>query len=74
MTLQIFSDPKGREFSAIELNARFGGGYPMSYLSGANYPKLILEENFLDIQIKFTEDWQHNKLFLRHDNTIDIEV
>ena len=74
LTLQIFSDPKGREFSAIELNARFGGGYPMSYLSGANYPKLILEENFLDIQIKFTEDWQHNKLFLRHDNTIDIEV
>ena len=73
LTLQIFSDPTGSEFSAIEINARFGGGYPMSYLSGANYPKLILEENFLNIQPKFIDNWYPNKLYLRHDNTIGIE-
>ena len=29
----------------MELNPRFGGGYPFSHMSGANYPEAII--NFI---------------------------
>jgi carbamoyl-phosphate synthase large subunit len=31
------------ELHLIEFNMRFGGGYPVSYLAGANFPRLMLE-------------------------------
>jgi len=73
LTLQIFSNKEENKFFAIELNARFGGGYPMSYASGANYPKMIIKEYILKENINFEEKWESNKLFLRHDKTINID-
>lgn len=70
MTLQIFSNKN--KFSAIELNARFGGGYPMSYLSGANFPEMIIKEYFYDEEPIFYDGWDKDKLFLRYDSTINI--
>ena len=44
ITLQIFSDVKKHKYKAIEINPRFGGGYPMSHMVGANYPDMIIKE------------------------------
>ena len=30
----------------IEINPRFGGGYPQSYAAGANFPELLIREYF----------------------------
>ena len=73
LTLQIFSNTKENKFLAIELNARFGGGYPMSYSCGANYPKMIIKEYLLNEKIYFEEEWDDEKLFLRHDKTICLD-
>ncbi|WP_299128712.1 ATP-grasp domain-containing protein [uncultured Winogradskyella sp.] len=56
---------------AIEINPRFGGGYPLSYLAGANYPKWIIEEYFLNIVIddKF-DSWESDLLMIRYDDEI----
>lgn len=55
----------------IEINPRFGGGYPLSYLSGANFTKWIIEEYLLekDIEDKF-DVWESDLLMIRYDDEI----
>ncbi len=55
----------------IEINPRFGGGYPLSYLSGANFPKWLIKEYFLQnsIEDKF-DSWESDLLMIRYDDEI----
>ena len=71
LTLQIFANEKN-EFSAIEMNARFGGGYPMSYYSGANFPKLIIKEYLYQEPPAFKGNWKKDNLFLRYDMSTNV--
>ena len=55
----------------IEINPRFGGGYPLSYLSGANFPKWIIEEYLYDKTIDDKFDvWEDELLMIRYDDEI----
>jgi len=67
LTLQVFMHRKNDSVIGIEVNPRFGGGYPLSYLAGANYPKWILEEYLLEQPIKYFDDWEDRLLLLRYD-------
>jgi carbamoyl-phosphate synthase large subunit len=40
LDVDVFADETG--FHVLELNARFGGGYPFSHLAGANIPAAIV--------------------------------
>ena len=44
INIQLFLEKDGDKVYGIEINPRFGGGYPLSYLAGANYTKWIIEE------------------------------
>jgi len=56
---------------AIEINPRFGGGYPLSYLAGANFPKWIIEEYLLGKSIDDKFDvWESDLLMIRYDDEI----
>lgn len=68
LTLQIFHGKENNKIYGIEINPRFGGGYPLSYLAKANYPAWIIEEYINKKDITFFEDWEDNLLLLRHDN------
>lgn len=71
ITAQFFKHKESGEIYGIELNARFGGGYPLSYLAGANFPKWILEEYYLQKEIDDQfESWEDNLLMLRYDNEV----
>lgn len=70
ITMQFFFNPTTKRMIGIEINPRFGGGYPLSYLSGANYPLFLIEEYLQNLDIKYFEDWEDNLLMLRYDNEI----
>ncbi len=67
ITLQLFAKHESNEFTAIEINPRFGGGYPLSYSAGANYPCWLLDEYFFDRDLPFFDGWEEDLLMLRYD-------
>lgn len=70
LTMQFFFNRETKKIIGIEINPRFGGGYPLSYLAGANYPKYIIDEYILDKKIEYFDDWENNLLMLRYDDEI----
>ena len=67
ITLQVFGDETSGGIFAIEINPRFGGGYPLSYGAGANYPKWLIDEYLLGGKLSFYDAWKPNLLMLRYD-------
>ncbi len=70
ITLQFFFNPQTRRIIGIEINPRFGGGYPLSYLAGANYPKFLIDEYILQKRISYFEDWEDHLLMLRYEDEV----
>lgn len=70
LTVQVFFCEKKLRVVGIEINPRFGGGYPLSYLAGANFPKWIIEEYLLDRSISYFDKWESNLLMLRYDDEV----
>jgi len=73
LTIQFFLNRIDKSIVAIEINPRFGGGYPLSYLAGANFPKWVLEEYILGKEVSYFEDWENNVLMLRYDHEVIIK-
>ena len=44
LTAQFFMHKLSNNIIGIEINPRFGGGYPLSYKAGANFPEWIIYE------------------------------
>jgi carbamoyl-phosphate synthase large subunit len=71
LTSQFFKHAVEKDIIyGIEINARFGGGFPLTYETGANYPKWLIKEYLFDEAIEFFEDWEDNLLMLRYDNEV----
>lgn len=67
VTVQVFYNKTDKDVIAIEINPRFGGGYPLSYAAGANYPKMLIEEYLEQKSIIYTDNWENRLLMLRYD-------
>lgn len=71
LTAQFFVHKTESKVYAIEINPRFGGGYPLSYLAGANFPEWILSEYFSNEKIEDSFDcWEDELLMIRYDDEI----
>ncbi len=70
ITLQLFASRSSGEFRGIEINPRFGGGYPLSYRAGANYPEWLIREYLLDESVPFFDSWEPDLLMLRYDEAV----
>lgn len=67
ITLQVFFNPVNQDIKALEINPRFGGGFPLSHSAGADYPDWLLCEYLLEKDIPFFDAWQTDLLMLRYD-------
>lgn len=70
ITLQVFKNSYSNDVFGIEINPRFGGGYPLSYLAKANYPEMIIKEYLFDEDVPFFNNWIENMLMLRYDDEV----
>jgi carbamoyl-phosphate synthase large subunit len=70
ITLQVFRHNDTGKVIGIEINPRFGGGYPLSYHANANYPDMIIKEYLLNDKLDFNDSWVKDLLMLRYDDEI----
>lgn len=70
--IQLFYNEMTHKVFGIEINPRFGGGYPLSYYAGANFPEFLLREYFLNESLSYTDGWKDNTLMLRYDSEVII--
>jgi carbamoyl-phosphate synthase large subunit len=70
ITLQLFYNENIHQFFFIEINPRFGGGFPLSYSANANFPKWLINEYFLNQEVTFFDNWKKDLLMLRYDSKI----
>jgi carbamoyl-phosphate synthase large subunit len=70
LNVQIFFDESTGELNVIEINPRFGGGFPLAWQAGAKYPQWIIEE-LLQIPSSATPDkWTDRLVMLRFDDAV----
>jgi carbamoyl-phosphate synthase large subunit len=70
ITIQLFRTDDRIVF--IEINPRFGGGYPLSPRAGANFAKNLIKD-YLGDNLEYTEDWKDNTIMLRYDAEVIID-
>ena len=68
--LQLFYNETSGDIKAIEINPRFGGGYPLSYEAGANFIEYLTREYLLGQELEYDESWTDNLLMLRYDAAV----
>jgi carbamoyl-phosphate synthase large subunit len=73
ITIQVFYNPETEKIIGLEINPRFGGGYPLSYAAGAPFPGWLMGEAFLQQQIPLYDEWTADLLMLRYDAAIWVE-
>jgi len=60
---------KNENASVFEINARFGGGFPLAHQAGALFSKWIMEES-LGLPTSSDGDWEDGLTMLRYDSSV----
>lgn len=74
LNFQIFFDRATERCSVIELNPRFGGGYPLSYHAGAWFPEWIIEEMLGRPSSVEADGWEDGLVMLRYDEAVFVRA
>jgi carbamoyl-phosphate synthase large subunit len=69
LNIQGFLDSDS-DFRITEINARFGGGYPLAYKAGADFPRWLIEECFGWPSPPVLNTWEDGLTMLRYDTAI----
>ncbi len=67
--VQMFWNPETRDMLLMEINPRFGGGYPLTDAAGARFARWWIEED-LGLELTANENWQRDLVMLRYDQAV----
>ncbi|MEM0514215.1 ATP-grasp domain-containing protein [Pseudoalteromonas sp. YIC-827] len=67
ITFQVFYNKQTSDIKGLEINPRFGGGFPLTNAVRGEYPKWLMQEYLLDKEITFFDDWDVGAIMLRYD-------
>jgi len=70
VTIQCFK--KGNEIKFTEINPRIGGGYPLSFAAGANYPELLIRMVLGEKVVPRLGEFEENLIMLRWEDAVFI--
>ena len=74
LTIQVFMEGSTGEMNVIEINPRFGGGFPLAWEAGANYPRRIIEEVLAIEPRTPVDDWKDGLVMLRYDEGVFVDA
>ena len=70
--VQLFYRESDNDIKGIEINPRFGGGFPLSYYAKANYVEYIIREYLMGETIDYSDAWLDRTMMLRYDDEVII--
>lgn len=70
LTFQFFRNRETSELYLIEVNARFGGGFPLSLAAGADYPAWLFAEWVRGQSVDTYSSWEAELMMLRYDGEV----
>lgn len=73
VTVQCFLQPNG-EIVSIEINPRFGGGYPLAYRAGADFPLWLFQLCAGKNPQVAIDQWEDGLSMLRYDDAIFVKA
>jgi carbamoyl-phosphate synthase large subunit len=68
--VQVFVGGEPGQLAVIEMNARFGGGYPLSYAAGADFPLALVQDALGLPATARLDGWQDGLVMLRYDAAV----
>lgn len=69
LCIQLFWNPQTKEIRLMEINPRFGGGYPLTDAAGAHFTHALIDEsNGKEAHIR--TDWTRGLVMLRYDQSL----
>jgi carbamoyl-phosphate synthase large subunit len=73
LTMQFFEHRQSGRIFGIEINPRFGGGFPLTYAAGANFPGFLIAEHILGQGVPFFDGWIDQCVMLRYDAEVILD-
>ncbi len=70
--IQLFYRESDNDIKGIEINPRFGGGFPLSYYAKANYVEYIIREYLMGETIDYSDAWLDRTMMFRYDDEVII--
>jgi carbamoyl-phosphate synthase large subunit len=73
ITIQVFVGDAPGELAVIEINARYGGGFPLALEAGADFPRWQLEELLGLPSTASPDGWRDGLVMLRYDAAVFVD-
>lgn len=73
LNIQMFWESKNELINVIEINPRFGGGFPLSWKAGGDYLRWLIEDVLGLPSTARYNNWRSGLVMLRYDDAIYID-